>query len=541
MPVPAAFPGSLTGVPRVQAALFSYENEQVYDEVQSLVSDQNTFVADFYRQLAEEEDGNLFYSPFSLYTALAVVYAGAGGNTAVQFQDVMNIGASPDRFHSNLNSLDLTLLNDSVRPGGPGSDEANSPLVLSVANGLWIQDGLEVRPEFLNTVTANYGIGLQQLDFRQSPDAAVKAINDWVDEATQGKIRGVISKDSITKYTSLIVTNAIYFKGDWADQFEKERTIDLPFYLLDGNVVQVPMMFQEADYVYGLGEGFTAVELPYQGYNFDLLVIMPDEGTFEALEESLTGDRLQAIADYMDWYPVIMDLHPVILGMPRFKLEHRFSAKERLQRLGLSDAFDRERADLTPMASRLFEMPIKEIWMEDAQQRALIEVNEEGSEAVAATSSIVGAVQVSPPLPPIEITIDRPFIFLLRHSPTGAVVFMGRVLNPDPEAPVVSRDSIPPTPTPRHPGPAEPPMVLIGIATLNGLAVPPGTIIAAFDGDKEVASSQALEGGAFTLLVGRSEGPVTFKVGGHSALETAPEWIIGSLNRGFNLTAGSGG
>ena len=186
-------------------------------------------------------------------------------------------------------------------------------------------------------------------------------------------------------------------------------------------------------------------------------------------------------------------------------------------------------------------MPIEGLWLEDALQKSFIEVNEEGSEAAAVTVIIGDGLPTGAPPPPIEITIDRPFIFLLRHSPTGAVVFMGRVLNPDPEAPVVSRDSIPPTPTPGPPRPTEFPMVLIGIATLNGLAVPPGTIIAAFDGDKEVASSQAQEGGAFTLLVGRSEGPITFKVGCHPALETAPEWVIGSLTRGFNLTAGSGG
>ena len=519
----------MTGVPRIQAALFSYENEQVYNDVRSLVSDQNTFVADFYRQLAGEEDGNLFYSPYSLYTAMAVVYAGADGNTAAQFRDVMNINASPDRFHPNLNSLDLTLMNDSLRPGQAGSDDPYAAPTLSVANGLWIQDGLEVRPGFLNTVTANYGVALAEMDFRKAPDAAVTAINQWVDEVTQGKIKGAINRESITEFTSLIVTNAIYFKGDWEDKFEEENTTDQPFYLLDGNAVQVPMMFQGKDYSYRLGEGYTAVQLPYRGYGFDLLVVMPDEGTFETFEESLSGDRLRVIT---------FDLGggPVYLKMPRFKLEYSFSAKEGLERLGLGDAFDRNRADFGPIASSLFGLPIEELWVEDAVQKAFIEVNEEGSEAAAVTASFVGGVTSAPP-PPVEITIDRPFIFLLRHSETGAVLFMGRVLNPDPEAPVIGRDEIPPTPTPQ---PSYPPMALLGTATLNGNPAPADTVITALDGDQEVGKAKVGEGGNFTLLVWESQGPITFRVGDIDAKETAPEWIMGGLTRDFDLTAGDG-
>ena len=150
------------------------------------MSGQNDFVANFYRQLAQEEKGNLFYSPYSLYVAMGVVYAGAAEGTALEFQEVMGIAVPPDRFHRNLNSLDLTLLNDSVRPGEEDTEEAGSRPSLSVANGLWIQEGMEVLPGFLNTVTANYGIGLAQLDFRNSPDGAAAAINQWVDPGHPG-------------------------------------------------------------------------------------------------------------------------------------------------------------------------------------------------------------------------------------------------------------------------------------------------------------------------------------------------------------------
>ena len=493
------------------------------------MSDQHTFVTDFYRELAKREKGNLFYSPYSLYTAMAVVYAGAAGNTAAQFRQVMNIGASTERFHGNLNSLDLTLLNDSVRPWESGSDDPQSPPTLSVANGLWIQDGMEVRDDFLRTVTANYGIGLEQLNFRESPHGAVEAINQWVDEATQGKIMEVLGPKTITEFTSLIITNAIYFKGDWDEPFEEDNTSDKPFYLLDGQVVQVPMMSQRNHYSYRLGEAYTAVELPYSGYDFDLLVVIPDEGSFEAFEESLTGDRLQAITEDLGW-------GPVILRMPRFKLEYSFSAKEELKNLGLGDAFDRDRANFRPMADSQFGLPIEDLWLEDALQKAFIEVNEKGSEAAAATVIIGGATGVSVPQPPVKIAIDRPFVFMIRHSDTGAVLFMGRVLNPNPEAPAMARLA----PIPPERSSTTPPQVLIGTATLNGEPAPEGTNIWAIDGDITLGQTSVDEGGHFTLMVQRPQGPVTFNVGGYPALEPAPKWISGDRIRGFNLTAGNG-
>ena len=529
-PVQIPLSHSLEGLPRVQSPLFSYENEEVYSKVRSLVSGQNLFVADFYRHLAQEAGGNLFYSPYSLYSAMAVVYAGAAGNTASELQHVMGIKTPSDRFHETMNSLDLTLLNDSTRPGET-SVNGKPPPVLAVANGLWIQDGLEVQPDFLDTVTSNYGIGLAQVDFHNSPDGAVQAINQWVDEATRGKLQQAISRDSITDFTSLVVTNAVYFKGDWKDQFREEDTTDQPFYLLDGLVAQVPMMFQSNDYRYRIGKGYQAVELPYTS-GFSMLAVMPDEGTFEVFEDSLTGDRLAAITDELGW-------GEVDLRMPRFKLEYRFSAKKGLQALGLNDAFDRRRADFGSIADALVGRLIEALWIEDAVQKAFVEVNEEGSEAAAATAFRGGVVVESIPPPPVYITIDRPFIFLLRHSETGTVLFMGRVLNPDPEAPVITRSELPPTPTPTPEGPREPPAIFMGIATLNGAPPPLGTEINAFDDDRVIGQTMVGEGGEFVLIVERSEGPITFTVGGAYALERVRVWLSGNITENFDFHAAS--
>ena len=423
-PAAAIAPKALEGVPREQIPEnLIYDNNEAYEEIKSLVNSQNDFVGSFYRHLAQEGEGNLFYSPYSLYTAMGVVYAGAAGNTATEFQDVMGIGAPADRFHRNLNTLDLTLLNDSVRPGAENREAEGFRPTLSVANGLWIQDGLEVLPGFLNTVTANYGIELAQLDFRNYPDGAVTAINQWVEEATQGKIMKLINRDSITEFTSLVVTNAVYFKGEWEHKFQEELTTDEPFFLLDGQEIQAPMMFQRNNYGWQVDDGYQAVELPYEGDTFTLLVLMPDEGAFETFEQSLTGERLQAITGNLNW-------SEVRLRMPRFKLDYSFSAKKGLQALGLAEAFDKENADFRPIAERLNGVPIEAIWIEDAVQKAFVEVNEEGTEAAAATAFAVGVTPLSEPPPPVEVTIDRPFIFLLRHSDTGAVLFMGRVLDP---------------------------------------------------------------------------------------------------------------
>ena len=529
-PMQVALSKSLDGVARADGPLFSYENQEVYNKIRSLVSGQNSFVADFYRQLAGKADGNLFYSPYSLYTAMAVLYAGSAGDTAVEFQDVLGIEVPSDQFHRNLNSLDLTLMNASVRPEEEvGGDTANKP-TLSMANGLWIQDGLDVLPGFLNTVTANYGIGLKQLDFRQSPGAAVAAIDQWVDQATQGKIKQAIGPASITPFTNLVVTNAVYFKGDWEDQFDEENTTDQPFYLLERSLVQVPMMFQSSDYAFRVGDGYQAVELPYTS-GFSMLVVMPDEGAFEIFEESLTGTRLQEITDNLSG-------GAVILRMPRFKLEYSFSAKEGLQTLGLGKAFNRKGADFTPIAETLSGLPVEELWIEDTVQKAFVEVNEEGSEAAAATAFFGGGTAYSVRPPPVEITIDRPFLFLLRHTETGAVLFMGRVLNPDPEAPTTfdARPPVIPTPTPTEPPPFH--ATFFGVATLNGTAAPVGTEIRAYDGDRKIGRALVGDDGEFNLNIVWPKGPITFKVGEVDARESVPEWITESETVYFNLTAG---
>ena len=288
------------------------------------------------------------------------------------------------------------------------------------------------------------------------------------------------------------------------------------------------MMYQSNDYSYQLGEGYQAVGLPYRGYGFDLLVIMPDEGSFEAFEESLTGERLQAITDNLGWGDVILE-------MRRFKLDYGFSAKEGLQALGLTDAFERDLADFRPVAEKLFGLPVEELWIKDAVQKAFVEVNERGSEAAAATAFFGGATSVGEPPPPVPITIDRPFIFLLRHSYTGAVLFMGRVLNPDSGIPGVPASQVPATPTPA--GPRLPPQVFMGIATSNGEVAPLGIGVWAYDDDGEVGGTTVGDGGTFTILVEESDGPIRFYVGGMLALERVPEWISGSVTPNFNLTA----
>ena len=536
----AAQPVSLEGVARASAPLFSWENQTVYQELGELVSGQNGFVADFYRHLAGEEDGNLFYSPYSLYTALAVVYAGADGNTAAQFSEVMNIGAPPDRFHRNMNSLDLTLLNDSVKPNA-GSDEGQgSRPTLAVANGLWIHEGLEVGPSFIDTVTSNYDTGLQQLDFQESPEGAAKTINQWIEEATQGKIKEAVSRKSITDDTVLMVTNAVYFKGDWEDPFEETDTSDLPFYLLDGRAALVPLMYQSNEYSYHIGDEYQAVSLPYVGNNFELLVVMPEEGTFEAFEESLTGESLHNIASHMD-------RGRVYLHLPRFKLEYDFSARDGLESLGLTDAFYPQSANFQPLVSRPSDLPLENLWIEDAIQKAFVEVNEEGTEAAASTALAVGSASIPPP--PVEITIDRPFIFLLRHSDTGAILFMGRVLNPNPDAPTTTRSEVQamiaseePPPTSEEPfTPATIPMVIVGIANVNGIPAPPGTEIVAMDGDKIVGNTTTGEDGQYAMMVGKPEGIVEFLVSGELASQRLTEWESGLRTVNFTLTANTSG
>jgi serpin B len=375
----------------------------------SLVEGNSAFAFDLYQPLKEEE-GNLFYSPFSISLALAMTYAGARGETAEQMADTLQFLLDQDRLHPAFNWLDAELA--SRGEGAEGKD--GQGFRLNIVNAIWGQKDYEFLSDFLDVLAENYGAGLRILDFMTETEKSRLAINDWVYDQTEECIEDLIPQGAIGALTRLVLTNAIYFNAAWAYPFNEDMTADGPFYLLDGGQLVVPMMKQTESFGYTEGEGYQAVELLYDGGELSMVILLPEAGKFEAFEKGL---QAQQVSD------IISVLQPteVALTMPRFEFDSEFSLKDTLAEMGMPIAFT-ENADFSGMTGK------PELLISDVVHKAFVAVDEAGTEAAAATAVPMELTAV--PEPPLEVTIDRPFIFLIRDIKTGSVLFVGRVMNP---------------------------------------------------------------------------------------------------------------
>jgi len=375
-------------------------------DLAELVSGNSAFAFDLY-QAIREGDGNLFYSPYSISLALAMTYAGARGETEQQMADTLQFTLPQDRLHPAFNTLDLELAGR-----GEGAEGQDGGFRLNIVNSIWGQDGYSFLPQFLDTLAENYGAGLRLLDFVKAPDESRGVINDWVSDETEGKIQDLLPQGSITSATVLVLTNAIYFNAAWEYPFEEELTHDGPFHLLDGSQVTVPMMEQREYFGYAEGEGYQAVELPYDGGELSMVIFLPEDGRFEEFVSALDGERVASI---------LKDINPqeVHLTMPKFTYESGFRLKETLAGMGMPAAF--AAADFSGMDGT------RHLFIDDVYHKAFVSVDEAGTEAAAATAVVVARAA---PTPPKEVTVDRPFIFMIRDIETGAILFLGHVVNP---------------------------------------------------------------------------------------------------------------
>jgi len=378
-------------------------------ELTTLVSGNSTFAFDLYQAL-RDEDGNLFYSPYSISLALAMTYAGARGETAQQMADTLHFTLSQDRLHPAFNSLDLEF--SQRGQGAKGKDEGG--FRLNVANAIWGQRDYHFLATFLDVLAENYGAGLRVLDFTKEPEKSRIIINDWVSDETEGRIEDLLPPGSIGAPTRLVLTNAIYFNAAWQYPFDENATRDGLFHLLDGGEVTVPMMKQKKSLGYTEGDGYQAVELPYDGRELSMVILLPQAGQFDTFEKSLDAQRVDDIIKNLE-------SSQVLLTMPRFEFESSFSLKETLPAMGMLDAFSGN-ADFSGMTGN------RDLFISDVVHKAFVSVDEAGTEAAAATAVIM--VTGAPPGATVEVTIDHPFIFLIRDIETGAILFMGRVVNP---------------------------------------------------------------------------------------------------------------
>lgn len=376
------------------------------EEAQALSEGNADFSYAFYGALPGA-DHNRFYSPYSLSQALAMTWGGARGATESAIAQAMRFRLVQDRLHPAFNALDLELASR-----GQGARSADGGAFrLNVVNAAFGQAGAHFETAYLDLLGQHYGAAMRGLDFAAAPDAARQKINEWVEGKTEGKIQDLLPEGSIQSDTVLVLTNAIYFNAAWKFSFEARDTRPGDFHLLDGSTRSAQMMKLQKSLRHGAGDGYRSVELPYDAAGLSLLVIMPDAGRFEEVEAGL--DR-PFVAE------VVAGLQEELVGLvfPKFNFKYSVSAKEILAALGMELAFS-DSADLSGING------MGGLKIADVVHQALVQVNEAGTVAAAASAVIVGPTAV-----PGQIVVDRPFLFLIRDQATGAILFLGRLVEP---------------------------------------------------------------------------------------------------------------
>lgn len=380
--------------------------------VMAISRNSNQLAFDLYAQLSEENDGNLFFSPQSISTALAMTYAGAKGETADQMASVLHFNLPADKLHP----AQAALLNYLNSLGNQGDVQ------LSVANRLWRQQGYKFLDSFTKLLRKDYGAGLEQLDFADS-EAARKTINDWVSESTAGKVEDLIPSGVLNSLTRLVLTNAVYFKGDWEHAFRESATRPSDFHLSSADKIDnVPLMRQKETFLFGEAkleneQGMKLLEMPYKGKQLSMIVLLPDEmDGLRDLESQLTSDNVQQWLD-------TAKLREVSVWLPKFKMTGEFQLNAILSALGMTAAFDSHNADFSGMDGN------RDLFLSAVIHKSYVDVNESGTEAAAATGVVVTARAAAPTKTP-TFRADHPFVFLIRENETGAILFAGRVVDP---------------------------------------------------------------------------------------------------------------
>ena len=374
----------------------------------SLSKGNGEFAFELY-QVIHEEPGNLFFSPFSISSALVMVYAGARSETEQQMAQTLHFSLPQAQLHPAFNALTLKL----HRPVPDDANEDNFQLVL--ANSIWGQAGFEYRQEYFDLIAANYGAGLRLVDFidEDERELARLAINQWISDQTEGRIEELIKESILTELTRLVLANAIYFNAKWETPF-LGGTTSADFTLLDGSNKSVSMMARRAKTRYTGGTGYQAVEITYQGGSAAMILILPDQGSFEAIEKSWDLELIDEISQ-------ALSATDVKLYLPKFEYASSLSLAETLNDMGMPDAFDMEKADFTGIIVK----PRPRLYLKHVLHQAFVSVDEMGTEAAASTAVIAEIESM-----PVVVEVDRPFLFYIYDRESDTILFMGRVLDP---------------------------------------------------------------------------------------------------------------
>ena len=389
----------------------------------------NELGVDLHRQLAIGDE-NLSISPYSIDSALAMTFAGADGQTRSEMARVLHfpngddVPASFSALQQSLEQMSVKtaeLAKESKKFGGP-----SEPITLNIANRLFAQKGYHFREAYLSLVKQNFGGAFEPLDFVADPAAATQRINKWVADQTRDRIRDLIPGGALDKTTRLVLANALYLKAPWASEFSQNATQPRPFFVRGGGPVDIPMMRKtDKNFGYARHEGFTVVGLPYAGNELQFLVLLPDDiNGLRGLESKLSAEVLASCAK--------LQKRDVDLYLPTFKLEPpTITLAKQFEALGMKTAFDQPKgsANFDKIAPRT---PDDYLYISQIFHKTFIAVDEKGTEAAAATAvaMLAGTALRSPPPPPIEVKVDRPFVYAIQHVPSGVCLFLGRVTDP---------------------------------------------------------------------------------------------------------------
>ncbi|XP_063779106.1 serpin B6-like isoform X2 [Pseudophryne corroboree] len=375
------------------------------------LSDANgSFAMDLFKMLTGNNKSNVFFSPISISSALAMVLLGAKGQTAAQMSKVLHFDKTKD-VHASFQSL-ISEINK------PGTD-----YLLRTANRLYGEKSFTFLCEFLGSIKKHYHADLQSVDFAENSEEGRKEINNWVEQKTEGKIQDLLPSGSVDALTRLVLVNAIYFKGNWANQFNKEHTHEMPFRLNKNETKPVQMMYKKAKYpMTYVGEMSTKViELPYENNELSMVILLPDDiqdgsNGLEKLEKELTYNK------FLEWTnPERMDITEMELSVPKFKLKDNYDLKSVLSDMGMPDAFDQSQSDFSGMSTN------NDLVLSKVVHQSFVDVNEEGTEAAAATAGIMmmRCMMIVP-----KIVCDHPFLFFITHAQTRCILFCGRFTSP---------------------------------------------------------------------------------------------------------------
>lgn len=402
---------SESGIEAYVAADAIKQREGTTMDVSGIVEGGNQFAFDLYQQL-RSEDGNLFFSPSSISTALAMTYAGAAGETEAEMAKTLHFKMPKDQLHDGMHALQAYWTTPDKKKG----------IRLNLANRLWGNEGYEFLPEFLTVTRDNYGAELARLNFAQAEDAR-QAINGWVEDQTEDKITELLPVGVLSVDTKLVLTNAVYFHGTWSDPFKKDRTKDEDFHLTTTDKLKVPTMHRWDEFRYGAIDNLQILELPYGDGSLSMVVLLPKEFDGLAdLEAKLTFQNLQ------QWMNSVKHEDEVKVYLPKFKTTSQFQMADTLKAMGMELAFNDSAANFSGMTGG------RDLFISAVIHKAFVDVNEEGTEAAAATGVVISKMPTAAPIeepkePPV-FRADHPFVFMIRDNRNGTIMFLGRITNP---------------------------------------------------------------------------------------------------------------